>query len=71
MSMRETENEINLLVPGGGDIFHTAYGAPPWSSAGPAGDLAGEVAGEVVGSDEDDLLAGDEFGASTLSGGGA
>jgi hypothetical protein len=67
MSMRETENEINLLVPGGGDIFHTAYGAPPWSPAGPAGDLAGEVAG----SDEDDLPAGDEFGASTLGGGGA
>jgi len=29
-SMRETENEINLLVPGG-DLTGSAVGAPPWT----------------------------------------
>ncbi len=30
-SMRETENEINLLLPGGGQIFTPLYGAPSWT----------------------------------------
>src|SRR5690606_1447088 len=30
-SMRETENEINLILPGGGQIFAPLYGAPAWS----------------------------------------
>ena len=30
-SMRETENEINLLVPGVTELFQPLYGAPPWS----------------------------------------
>ncbi|WP_017574762.1 DISARM system helicase DrmA [Nocardiopsis kunsanensis] len=40
MSMRETENEINLLVPGGGDLFDISTETPPWSFGppGPAGD---------------------------------
>ena len=29
--MRETENEINLLLPGGGEIFHPLYDTPEWS----------------------------------------
>lgn len=33
MSMRETENEINLLLPGGGEIFNPVYDAPAWSFA--------------------------------------
>jgi hypothetical protein len=60
MSMRETENEINLLVPGGGEIFNPVYGAPPWSFAAPGGEP-----------DEDDVPPGDELGASTLNGGSA
>jgi hypothetical protein len=35
MSMRETENEINLLVSGGGDFFQPLLNAPPWSFAPP------------------------------------
>src|SRR5690606_1676023 len=37
-SMRETENEINLLVPAGDEIYQPLYGAPDWTfgeSAGP------------------------------------
>jgi hypothetical protein len=34
MSMRETENEVNLLVPGKG-LFDPALGQPPWSFALP------------------------------------
>ena len=30
MSMRETENEINLLVPGAG-LFEPVLGQPAWS----------------------------------------
>ncbi|WP_406674064.1 DISARM system helicase DrmA [Nonomuraea sp. N2-4H] len=30
-SMRETENEINLILPGGGQIFAPLHGAPAWS----------------------------------------
>ena len=32
MSMRETENEINLLLPGG-SLFDPVYGQPAWSFA--------------------------------------
>ena len=32
MSMRETENEVNLLVPGRG-LFDPVLTAPPWSFA--------------------------------------
>jgi hypothetical protein len=32
MSMRETENEINLLIPGG-SLFDPVYGQPAWSFA--------------------------------------
>ena len=34
MSMRETENEVNLLVPGKG-LFDPVYGQPAWSFAAP------------------------------------
>ncbi|MFF3444143.1 DISARM system helicase DrmA [Streptosporangium sp. NPDC002721] len=54
-SMRETENEINLLLPGGGDIFTPAYAAPPWTLRPPEDD------GEGV-----DIPQGDEMGVSTL-----
>jgi hypothetical protein len=43
MSMRETENEVNLLVPGSG-LFEPALGQPPWSFA-PPGDGAADSAG--------------------------
>src|SRR5699024_9481101 len=33
LSMRETENEINLLLPGGGEIFQPVFNAPEWSFA--------------------------------------
>lgn len=51
MSMRETENEINLLLAGGGEIFNPIYGAPAWSFAAEAGEAS-----------EDDLPDGDELG---------
>ncbi|MBX6356444.1 MAG: helicase, partial [Micromonosporaceae bacterium] len=56
MSMRETENEINLVLPGGGEIFAPQYDAPAWSFA----------AAETGTPDEDDLPDGDELGDSTL-----
>ncbi|MBG0816937.1 helicase-related protein [Planomonospora sp. ID82291] len=43
-SMRETENEINLLLPSagsGGGIFETPVGAPPWSFLPPDGGQTG------------------------------
>ncbi|MET8337623.1 DISARM system helicase DrmA [Streptosporangium canum] len=58
-SMRETENEINLLLPGGGDIFAPPYGAPTWAFRPPAGDGAGVEVPE-----------GDEMGVSELDGKG-
>src|SRR5690606_20446006 len=50
MSMRETENEINLLVPGNGGVYHEAHGAPEWSFAPPDGEdpAAGSGTGEEV-----------------------
>ncbi|GHC83961.1 helicase [Nocardiopsis terrae] len=50
MSMRETENEINLLVSGGGDFFQPLLNAPPWSFAPPSerdGEQDGEQAEET------------------------
>ncbi|HEX7165109.1 MAG TPA: helicase-related protein, partial [Trebonia sp.] len=59
MSMRETENEVNLLVPGRG-LFEPVLTAPPWSFAptetedGPDGDAGqgGEDTDESVDADE-------------------
>jgi hypothetical protein len=55
-SMRETENEINLLLPGGGGVFDPVYGAPNWSFGG---------SGSGATPDEDDA-DGDELGESDL-----
>jgi len=63
MSMRETENEINLLLPGGGEIFNPLYDTPDWSF-GAATDGGADTA------TEEELPDGDELGASTLSVGG-
>ncbi|MFR9757455.1 DISARM system helicase DrmA [Streptomyces sp. TR06-5] len=53
MSMRETENEINLLLPGGGAFLgEPSGGGPPWSFAAPstdADDNAGDVDGDEYG----------------------
>jgi hypothetical protein len=58
MSMRETENEINLLIPGG-SLFDPVYGQPAWSFA--AGD--GESGAEGS-SDGDDVPDADELSES-------
>ncbi|MGI8333672.1 DISARM system helicase DrmA [Actinomadura scrupuli] len=52
MSMRETENEINLLFPGGAAIYAPLYGDPGWSF-GPPGE-------------DSDLPDGDELGESDV-----
>ncbi|MGW6614523.1 DISARM system helicase DrmA [Streptomyces erythrochromogenes] len=52
-SMRETENEINLLVPGAG-LYDVVGGAPAWSYAPGAGQS---------GADGEDSPEGDETGA--------
>ncbi|MGW1491977.1 DISARM system helicase DrmA [Streptomyces sp. NPDC002402] len=52
-SMRETENEINLLLPGSG-MFDVAGGAPAWSYSGGGG---------PGGADDEDSPEGDETGA--------
>jgi hypothetical protein len=59
MSMRETENEINLLVPGSGDIFLPLYDAPEYVFTGGASS-----------SDPDDRPEGDELGDTALAGAG-
>lgn len=56
MSMRETENEINLLLPA--DIAVPVFGEPAWTFAAPTG----------TDPDDDDRPAGDELGDSTLTG---
>ncbi|RZU75502.1 helicase-like protein [Micromonospora kangleipakensis] len=58
-SMRETENEINLVLPAGGELFTAQYGAPDWSFGAPTDDTRDE-----------DLPDGDEMGESTLAGKG-
>lgn len=60
MSMRETENEVNLIVPAGDKLFEPIYQAPAWSFGPPPED----------GPDDDDLPDGDELGESTLAGKG-
>ena len=58
MSMRETENEINLLIPGG-SLFDPVYGQPAWSFA--AGD---DESGAEGPDDGDDVPDADELGES-------
>ncbi|MFI7080621.1 DISARM system helicase DrmA [Micromonospora sp. NPDC049903] len=58
-SMRETENEINLLLPAGDKLFDALYGAPEWSFGPPSDDVRDE-----------DRPPGDEMGESTLAGKG-
>ncbi len=58
-SMRETEHEINLVLPAGDKIFDPQYGAPEWSFGQPGGEARDE-----------DLPDGDELGESTLAGKG-
>ncbi|RSM42414.1 helicase [Actinoplanes sp. ATCC 53533] len=58
MSMRETENEVNLIVPAGEKLFDPLYNAPEWSFGPPP----------EGGPDDDDLPDGDELGESTLAG---
>lgn len=55
MSMRETENEINLLVPA--DIKAPTFGEPEWTFAAPDSDP-----------DDDAQPAGDELGDTMLTG---
>ncbi|KAB1928598.1 helicase [Micromonospora noduli] len=56
-SMRETENEINLVLPAGGELFTAQYGAPDWSFGVQTDDARDE-----------DRPDGDEMGESTLAG---
>jgi len=63
MSMRETENEINLLVPPAGEIFNPIYGAPEWSFEPPSAEPTEEDVAEPT---EEELPDGDELGESTL-----
>jgi hypothetical protein len=56
-SMRETENEINLLVPAGAEIFAPTYDGVEWSFTAPAD-------GPV---EDDDAPPGDELGETTLT----
>ncbi len=62
MSMRETENEVNLLVPA--DLRVPAYGEPDWSFRPPDSD-------RDDGPDDDAQPEGDELGDTTLTGGAA
>lgn len=50
-SMRETENEINLLVPAGDEFYAPTYGAPEWTftSPGHAGDDPDSGSGDELG----------------------
>jgi Helicase conserved C-terminal domain len=63
MSMRETENEINLLIPGG-SLFDPVYGQPAWSF-GSRGDDESEAADA---GDDDDVTDADELGAPMAGG---
>ena len=58
MSLRETENEINLLVPA--DLKVPSYGEPEWTFAAPSDDGGG---------DDDAHPEGDELGDTVLDGG--
>jgi len=54
-SMRETENEVNLLVPAGEELYQPLYGAPEWSFGVSEDDRT-----------DDDLPDGDELGVSQV-----
>jgi hypothetical protein len=54
LSMRETENEINLLVPGQGQVFEPVYNAPPW------------IFGEPGAGEDEDGSEGDDISVSEL-----
>src|SRR5690606_5281846 len=58
-SMRETENDINLLLPGGGEIFTPLYSPPEWEFPPTA----------HTEPTEEELPVGDELGGSTWEGG--
>ncbi|GAA4561000.1 DISARM system helicase DrmA [Planotetraspora kaengkrachanensis] len=58
-SMRETENEINLLVPRIEEMFAPAYGAPEWA-----------FTSRDVDDDDGDAPEGDELGETALNGKG-
>ncbi len=60
MSMRETENEINLLLPGG-SLFDPVYGQPAWSFAARDDDSSSRA------EDEDDASDADELGESAAT----
>ncbi|MDA2810657.1 DISARM system helicase DrmA [Nocardiopsis sp. RSe5-2] len=53
MSMRETENEVNLLLPGDARFLNPPIGAPEWSFAGATGDRGTDGGGTGGGTDED------------------
>jgi len=61
MSMRETENEINLLIPGA-SLFDPVYGQPAWSFAARDDESGTEEADDSDG--EDDAPDADELGES-------
>jgi hypothetical protein len=50
MSMRETEPDVNLLVPGGDQLFSPLFNAPTWSFRPPDSD--GTAEGDADGEDE-------------------
>jgi hypothetical protein len=58
MSMRETENEVNLLVPA--DLQSPPFGDPPWTFAPPDPH-------DTRAQDEDQRPEGDELGESALT----
>ena len=63
MSMRETENDINLLVPGAG-LFESVLGQPMWSF-GARPDDSGNQAGPGT-DDSGDIPDADELGESVF-----
>ncbi|MFG1873910.1 DISARM system helicase DrmA [Sphaerisporangium sp. NPDC049003] len=58
-SMRETENDVNLLLPGSGAIFESPVNASAWAFATPQ-----------VETENADIPVGDELGESTIGGRG-
>ncbi len=67
MSMRETENEINLLVPGAG-LFEPVLGQPAWLFGARADD-ADDPDGRAA-DDPEDVPDADELGESALDANG-
>lgn len=66
MSMRETENEVNLLLPGDGRFFQPPAAAPAWSFAPPEGGSEDAAPGGDHEADEQEA-DGDEMGDSAFS----